>query len=71
MNTAQTTVTLELLKLTLNKLIRSHSTMRSPSLSSLKHHHCITTPALPRQTSQHGDRALQWHGYCQRAARLR
>ena len=59
MNIAQKSVTLGLLKLTLNKLIHSHSTMRSPSLSSLKHHHCITMPALPRQTGLQSS-AMTW-----------
>lgn len=45
MNTAQISVTLGLLKLTLNKLIHCHSSM--PLLSTLQHHCSITTPAPP------------------------
>lgn len=45
MNTAQKSVTLGLLKLTLNKLIHCHSSM--PLLSTLQHHCAITTPVPP------------------------
>lgn len=63
MITAQKSVTLGLLKLTLNKLIPYHSSTGSPLLSTLQHH-CSC-----QQSAWHT--ALWGHGYCQRTAQPR
>lgn len=50
MKTAQKSVTLGLLKLTLNKLIDCHSSTGSPLLSTLQHH-CSITAVPPRRAA--------------------
>lgn len=60
MNTVQKSVTLGLLKLTLNKLIYCHSSIGSPVLSTLQHHFSI--PVVPPSRAVCMARALGWHG---------
>lgn len=60
-NTTQKSVTLGLLKLALNKPVHSHSTTHSPSLSSLEHQHCLSTPVLPAdQAPRPQSSAVTW-----------
>lgn len=61
MNTTQKSVTLGLLKLTLNKLIYCHSSIRNPVLSTLQLH----PSSASQQSSVHGQSSgVTWH--CQK-----